>query len=209
MVFFLLHFSDSGSLFFFLWGHQVLDLGPHFNLTNSIWKDHKPQNMSGVLCGHEFVYRTGINQVSVPTMHQIWWWKHFKKHISNFTGDVCFWEEGVPPPEDFSGTSHVLQGKGTLGESDGNGLCEQAQRQLSFSQREQAWASVQQLVFLSWFASVCKTDFCRIFKLTDKIYEFSKKATLVKRDMLIFKASFIFLVNCNSALHLHSLVNSF
>ena len=40
MVFFLLHFSDSGSLFFFLWGHQLLDLGPHFNLTNSIQKKH-------------------------------------------------------------------------------------------------------------------------------------------------------------------------
>ena len=162
MVFFLLHFSDSGSLFFFLWGHQVLDLGPHFNLTNSIWKDHKPQNMSGVLCGHEFVCRTGINQASVPTMHQIWWWKHFKKHISTLLGMYVFEKRENPHQR----TSHVLQGKGTLEESVGNGLCEWALRQLSSSQREQAWANVQQLVFLSWFASVCKTDFCRIFKLT-------------------------------------------
>ena len=95
-----------------------------------------------------------------------------------------------------------------LEESDGNGLCECALRQLSSSQREQAWASVQQLVFPSWFASVRKTDFCRIFKLTGKIYEFFWKATLAKRDVLIFKVNFIFLVNCNSALHLHSLVSS-
>ena len=154
MVFFLLHFSDSGSLFFFLWGHQLLDLGPHFNLTNSIWKDHKPQNISGVLCGHEFVCRGGIIQANIPTMHQIWKWRHFKKHISNFIGGVCFWEEGEPPSEDFSGTSHVLQGKGTLEGSYGNGLCEWAWRQFSSSQREQAWASVPHLVFPSWFASV-------------------------------------------------------